>query len=56
MRTQNLVVTAMLIGGAAACTGGPSSTAGIRYDGVKVQCTSTGDDVAQCAPVAPGDA
>lgn len=56
MRAQNLVVTAMLVGGAAACTGGSSTTTGMRFDGVKVQCTSTGDDVAQCAPVAPGDA
>jgi hypothetical protein len=47
MRRQNLVVTAMLIGGAAACTGGQGTTTGMRYDGVKVQCTSTEDDVAQ---------
>jgi hypothetical protein len=43
----------MLIGGAAACTGGSSTTTGMRFDGVKVQCTSVGDDVARCAPVAP---
>jgi hypothetical protein len=57
MRTQNLVVTAMLLGGAAACTGGQSTTTtGTRFDGVKVQCTQSGDDVAMCAPVTPGDA
>lgn len=53
MRTQNLVVTAILVG-AAACSGS-DTTIGIRYDGVKVECTQTGDDVNMCTPMAPAD-
>jgi len=53
MRLQNLVATAVLVG-SAACSG-QNVTTGMRFDGVKVECTQTGDDVNRCAPVSPAD-
>ena len=40
---------------AAACSG-QSVTTGMRYDGVKVECTQTGDGISQCAPESGGTA
>ena len=53
MRLQNLVATAVLVG-SAACSG-QNVTTGMRFDGVKVECTQTGDGVNLCAPVGPAD-
>ena len=53
MRLQNLVATAVLVGGAA-CSG-QNTTTGMRYDGVRVECTQMADGVNSCAPVGPAD-
>lgn len=59
MRTQNLMVTALVVlgasAGAAGCSGGAPTTVGMRYDGVKVECTQTGDGVSSCTPAAAAD-
>jgi hypothetical protein len=53
MRTDNLVVTAMLLVGAAACSSSSDTVIGMRADGVKVACTPQGEDVSACTPVDP---
>ena len=54
MRTQNLVVTASILVGAAACSGS-DTIVGMRFDGVKVECTHEADGVSVCTPVAKTD-
>jgi hypothetical protein len=52
MRTENLVLTATILVGAAACGGSSDSVTGMRFDGVKVTCNKQSDDVSTCAPMA----
>lgn len=51
MRTKKLLVTALLVTGAAACTEATVHTVGMRVDGVLVDCVQRGDGVSMCAAV-----
>jgi len=50
MRTSYLLVAALFILGAGACTESTHSV-GMRVDGVLVDCTQRGDDVSRCSAV-----